>query len=147
MDVSDLRKRIIRALDDARKESAARRQVVDEAAAAYARFLRDVATPLFRQSATVLRAEGHPFSAHTPAGSLRLASDRSPQQDFIELELDASGSAPAVVGRVSAERGRTGIVVDEVPLSDGRAVADLTEDDVAKFLVAQIPKLITRTTG
>ena len=69
MDTSDLRKRILRALDDARKEATSRRSVVDEAARAYAAFLDVVAVPLMRQAATVLNAEGHKFSVHTPASA------------------------------------------------------------------------------
>src|SRR5215470_7459191 len=86
MDVSDLRKRIIRALDDARKEATERRQAVDEARVAYETFLERIGGPLFKQAATVLRGEGHEYTLQTPAGSVRLVSDRSPQE-FIEMEL------------------------------------------------------------
>jgi hypothetical protein len=36
------------------------------------------------------------------------------------------------------------VVVDERPLSTGRAVADLSEEDVAAFLVTEIPRLVER---
>jgi hypothetical protein len=142
MNVSELRKRILRALDEARKEAAARRTDVDRAAADYERFLTDVAVPLFRQAATVLRAEGHPFTANTPAGSVRLVSDHAPG-DFVELELDASGPSPQVTGRTST-RGRRGPVVQERPLAPGKRVGELTEDDVSAFLVAEVRKLVVR---
>ena len=142
MDVSDLRKRIVRALDEARKDAAARRTSADRAAADYERFLTDVAVPLFRQAAIVLRAEGHPFTANTPAGSVRLVSDHAPA-DFLELELDASPSAPQVTGRTSV-RTRRGPVVAERPLAPGKSIRDLSEDDVSAFLTAEIPKLVTR---
>ncbi len=144
MDVSDLRKRILRALDDARKEAADRRQNVDRATAAYGQFLSDVAVPLFHQAANVLRAEGHPFSVNTPAGSVRLASDRA-SQDFVELELDASRPQPQVLGRTTLARGGKGLVVDERPLAPGKAIQELTEDDVAQFLMTEIRRLVTRT--
>ena len=143
MDVSDLRKRILRALDDARKDAATRRQVVD-AAAAYEAFLTNTAVPLVRQAVLVLRAEGHAFTANTPAGTVRLTSDTSPQT-FIEFELDASGPDPQVVGRVSHARSRQGVVVEERPIAPGTALSDLTDDDVAKFLVTEIPKLVSRS--
>ncbi len=143
MDVSDLRKRILRALDEARKDSNARRQTVDAAAAAYSEFLANIAVPLVRQAVTVLRAEGHQFTANTPAESVRLVADGSPQT-FLEFELDASGAQPEVVGRVSLTRGRQGVVVEERPIAPGKAVADLADDDVAKFLVTEIPKLIVK---
>ena len=54
MDVSELRKRILRALDDARKDAVVRRREVDEAANAYETFLEQVAVPLMRQAAQVL---------------------------------------------------------------------------------------------
>ena len=142
MNVSDLRKRILRALDDARKEAAVKRADVDRAAADYERFLTDIAVPLFRQAATVLRAEGHPFTANTPAGSVRLVSDHA-QTEFLELELDVAGAAPQVTARTSA-RGRRGPVVQERPLAPGKRIADLTEDDVSSFVVAEIQKLVTR---
>src|SRR5262245_29724937 len=100
MDTSDLRKRIIRALEDARKDSTRRRGVIDEAEKACASFLSSVAVPLFKQAVTVLRAEGHLFSLHTPGGTARLVSDGSPET-FIDLALDSTGSSPQVIGRVS----------------------------------------------
>ncbi len=143
MDVSDLRKRILRALDDARKDATVRRQEIDAAAAAYQDFLTNTAVPLVRQAVTVLRAEGHQFTANTPAGSVRLALDGSPQT-FLEFELDGTGERPQVIGRVSITRGRQGIVVEERPIAPGKALPDLADDDVAKFLVTEIPKLIVR---
>lgn len=144
MDVSDLRKRIVRALDDARKDAALRRAEVDRAAAAFDTFLSMVAVPLFRQAATVLRAEGQLFTANTPAGSVRLVSDRHPH-DFLELELDTGGARPHVIGRTSVARGRAGLVVEERPLAAGKSIEALTEEDVSQFLLAELPKLVTRS--
>jgi len=143
MDVSELRKRILRALDDARKDAATRRQVVDAAAAAYEMFLATTAVPIVRQAIAVLRAEGHAFTANTPAGGVRLASDASPQT-FIEFALDTSGPNPQVIGRVSLTRGRLGVIVEERSIAPGKALSDLTDDDVARFLVDEIPKLVSR---
>jgi hypothetical protein len=143
MDTSDLRKRILRALDDARKDATARRQVVDAAAAAYQEFLENTVAPLVRQAVAVLRAEGHAFTANTPAGSVRLVSDASPQT-FLEFELDATGPEPQVIGRVSLTRGRQGVVVEERPIAPGKPTKDLADDDVAKFLVTEIPKLVMK---
>ena len=143
MDVSDLRKRIIRALDDARKDASNRRVVVDEATKAYETFLVEIATPVMRQASLVLKAEGHPFTVQTPAGSVRLVADGS-AQTFIELGLDTS-SAPAVVfGRVSLTRGRQGHVIEERPIVD-KPVAAVTEEDLSTFLVVEIPKLVVRS--
>jgi hypothetical protein len=143
MDVSDLRKRILRSLDDARKEASARRAAVDRASAEYQRFLDDLAVPLFRQAASVLRAEGQPFTVHTPAGAVRLASDHAPQ-DFLEIELDAAAANPQVIGRMSRMRGGRGLVVEERPIAPEKPVDQLTEEDLSAFLLAGIQKLVTR---
>ena len=143
MNVSDLRKGILRALDDARKDAADRRRTRDDAAAAYERFLQDVAGPILRQAADVLRAEKYDFTVQSPGGSVRLVSDRSPQ-DFIEFELDSSGAAPQVIGRTSLARGRKGLIVEERPIAPGKSAADVTEDDVATFLLSEVRRLVTK---
>jgi hypothetical protein len=143
MDVSELRKRILRALDDARREASSRRQVVDDAAKAFETFLATIAVPVMRQAAGVLKAEGHPFSVETPTETVRLVSDVS-AQTFIELTLDTSGPAGVVVGRVSLARGRRGLVLEERPVVSGKTIAEVTEDDLSAFLVAEIPRLIVR---
>jgi hypothetical protein len=142
MDVSELRKKILRALDEARQESSARRTRVDEARAAYERFLAEIAVPLVRQSAMVLTAAGQPFRVHTPAGSVRLVHEQQ-SATFLEIELDVSGASPRVMGRVSVSRGRAGQVVTERPVAD-TPVAALTEQDLSEFLVAEIPRLVVR---
>jgi hypothetical protein len=144
MDVSELRKRILRAIDDARRDASDRRTIVDEASKAYATFLEQIAVPLLKQSATVLNATGAPFVVHAPAGSARLASEHSPET-FLEFELDATRPNPEVVGRVSLARGgRAGQIVAERPIVPDRPVGRLTEDDVSQFLVVEIPKLVVK---
>lgn len=144
MDVSDLRKRIIRALDDARKDAATRRTTVDEAAAAYAQFLEKVAVPLLRQAQQVLKAERQAFAVNTPAGSARLVSEAA-GETFLEIALDTTGTKPQVIGRVSLARGRQGVVVEEKPIAPDTPIAKLGESDLAEFLLAAIPKLVVRS--
>ena len=143
MDVSELRKRIVRALDEARKDAGARRAIVDEVTRAYGAFLENIAVPLLRQAAVVLKSEGQLFTVHTPAESVRLVLDKSPET-FLEIALDTSARAPQVMGRTSLARGRQGRV-EERPLAQGKAVADLTEEDVTEFLVRELPKLLVRS--
>lgn len=151
MDVSDLRKRILRALDEARVDAAAKpgerdaskRSERDETQRAYDQFLENVAVPLLKQAQGILKAEHQMFTVHAPAGSAKLASDSS-SQTFLEFVLDASGGRPAVIGRISRARGRQRVVVDERPVSKDKAVGALTEEDVAAFLVAELPKLVSR---
>jgi hypothetical protein len=142
MDTSEMRKRILRALDEARREIALRRRDMDEATEAYRRWLDETAVPLVRQVAGVLKAEGHAFTVHSPAGVVRLVSDGTPQT-FLEIELDTRGMRPQVIGRVSLSRGRQGVVVEEAPLS-AKPVPELSEEDVSEFLTRAIPRLVLR---
>ena len=144
MDVSELRKRILRAIEDAKTDLSERRTVLDTAGKAYEGFLDATAVPLLRQAANVLKASGHLFDVHTPAGSVRLVAERSPHT-FLEIDLDVSGSEPEVIGRISLTRGRQGLVVEERPIVPGRAVAKLTEEDLTAFLVSEIPKLVVKS--
>ena len=142
MEVSDVRKRIRMALEQAKQADAARRGRRDEAARIYDTFLERTATPMFRKVAICLKAEGYPFSVSTPAGSVRLASDGA-ADEFIELALDAAGDEPEVVGRVSRGRGRR-LVQSERPIREGRSVSALTEEDVLEFLASEIAMLVRR---
>lgn|SRR5688572_22053803 len=144
MDVSELRKRILRAIEDAKTDLSERRTVLDTAGKAYEGFLDATAVPLLRQAANVLKASGHLFDVHTPAGSVRLVAERSPHT-FLEIDLDVSGSEPEVIGRISLTRGRQGLVVEERPIVPGRPVAKLTEEDLTAFLVSEIPKLVVKS--
>jgi len=142
MEVSDVRKRLLQTIDRAKRTASERRARADAASAAYERFLETVATPLFRIVAASLRAESYPFAVHTPAGGLRMASDRS-AEDFIELALDASVDPPAVVARVSRTRGHN-VLTTERPIREGTAVERLTEEDVLEFLLAEILPFVVR---
>jgi len=144
MDTGDLRKRILHALDAARKDSSDRRHVVDDAKQAYEAFLENIAGPLIKQAASVLCAEKQRFLADTPAGSVRLSAEASPQT-FLEFQLDTSGAKPQVIGRVSVTRGRQGLIVEERPVATGKDIAELAEDDIAQFLITEIPKLVVRS--
>ena len=105
MEISGIRRRLRAAIDHAKVQAAERRARVDTAARDYEEFLAQRAVPLFHQFATALGAEGHLFKVFTPAGSVRLASERSPDE-FIELFLDDSADPPEVLGRTSRGRGR-----------------------------------------
>jgi hypothetical protein len=143
MDVSELRKRILRALDDARKDATGRRAVVDESAKAFQTFLANTAVPLLKQAASVLNAANYAFVVHTPAESVRLVAEKSPDT-YLEIELDVTRAQPVVMGRVSITRGRQGLIVEERELAEGAAVDKLTEEDVSAFLIAEVPKLVAK---
>ena len=142
MEVSQVRKRVQQAMGAARDRAQLRRQRTAEAQRAYEVFVRDVATPVARQVASALKAEGYPFTVSTPGDGLRLASDRG-RDDFVELTLDAGGSTPQVLGRISHTRGsRT--VDEERPVKAGAAPDAITEDDVLEFLLGALEPWLER---
>jgi hypothetical protein len=142
MEISDVRRRVRQMLDQARRASAERRVRADAAAQAYEGFLSKVATPVFRMFATAIKAEGRAFAVFTPAGGLRLASERS-ADDFIELSLDTSSDPPAVVARINRGRGSRLLTVER-SIRDGATVESLTEEDVLEFLLREIEPFVER---
>lgn len=143
MELAELRQHILREIDRARAEAAERRQGSDAAHAAYARFIVEVAGPLVRQTVSVLRAEGLPFQAQTPAGSARIASDKS-ADDFVEFVLDTSVRPPRVMGRLSIGVSRHNVHVEETPIAEATAIAKLAETDLLPFLIPAVGRLAAR---
>lgn len=135
MEVSEIRKRLLQTLASARQDAAARRARLDRAAQEYERFLEIVASPVFRQFAGAIKAEGYAFTLATPPGGLRLESERN-REDVIEIELDTT-DAPVVTGRARRERGHR-VVSTERPIREDTAIAELTEEDVVAFLLEAI---------
>ena len=142
MEVSEVRRRLRAAIEKARQAAAERRARNDAAARDYDVFLAERATPMFHQLAAALAGEGRAFKVFTPAGSIRLATERSPEE-FIELVLDDSSDPPAVVGRTTRGRGRR-MISTERALGSGAPVADLTEEDVLAFLLEEIVPLLEK---
>ena len=142
MEVSEVRRRLLAAIDRARQAAAERRVRTDAAARDYEAFLGQRAAPVFHQFAAALKGEGHGFTVFTPASSIRLASERSPEE-FIELVLDDTADPPAVLGRTTRGRGRR-TISSERPLGSGAPIAGLTEEDVLAFLLEEIVELLER---
>ena len=92
--------------------------------------------------AGVLRAEGHAFQVFTPAGGLRLTSERA-ADDFVELMLDASSDPPVVMARINRGRG-SHLLTAERPIREGAAVEELTDEDVLSFLLAEIVPFVQK---
>jgi hypothetical protein len=141
MEISDVKKRILQTIDSARRLAAERRTRVDRAARDYETFLERVAVPMFRQVSNVLRAENHFFTVFTPAGSVRLMSDRS-ADDYIELSLDSAGAEPLVMGHTSRGRGRR--VVESERVVGGGKPDGLTEEDVLTFLATELEPFVEK---
>jgi hypothetical protein len=139
MEISDIKRRVVETIDRAKRLAAERRTRADAAAQAYGTFLDQRAVPVFKQVAQVLRAEGFPFTVFTPAGSVRLSSDRV-AEDYVELTLDTSGDRPAVSGHTSRARGRR-VVESEYAIGDPAA---LTDEDVLTFVLKGLEPLVER---
>jgi hypothetical protein len=73
---------------------------------------------------------------------VRLA-DPHHQASKIEIELDRSGPRRLIAGRVSVS-GRRGPVVEEHPLAPAKAIGEITDEDLAAYLVREIPRLLVR---
>jgi hypothetical protein len=126
----------------ARERAKRKREHAAGAESAYENFLTHVATPLARQIAGSLRAEGYSFTVSTPGRGLRLALDRG-QDDFVELALDSDAEPPTVMGRIRRTRGsRT--LEEERPIKPGHSPDRLNEDEVLEFLVTALEPWLER---
>ena len=142
MEVSEVRRQLKRAIDNAKARAQQRRQHAADAERAYAEFLEQVATPTTRMVASALKAEGYLFTVSTPSGGLRLASDRG-RDDYVEFVLDGAGDKPTVMGRIRQTRGsRT--LEDERPIKAGAAPQEISDADVLAFLVTALEPWLER---
>lgn len=143
MEIPEVRRRVRAAIDAARKAAQERRARSDEAARDYDDFLRERAIPVFQTVAAALSAEGHRFKVATPAGSVRLSAESSPD-DYIEVALDDVSDPPLVVGRINRGRGRR-LVSAERPITDSPGpVGSISDQDVLAFLVREIGPFVER---
>jgi len=143
MELAELRQQILREIERAQAKAVEQRQSNQAAHTAYAKFIVEVAAPLVRQTVQILRAEKQPLQAQTPAGSARIASETS-ADDFIEFVLDTTVRPPRVMGRSSIAVGRHNVVVEEVPIAPGIAIAELGDKDLLPFLIPAIGRLVAR---
>ncbi len=138
----EIRKRVLRAIDESRHAAVTRRARAEEAERDGTAVLTDVITPLFKTVAAALKAEGYGFRVVTPPGSVRLASEVS-SEDFIEVTLDTLRDPPALVGRVSRTWGRR-VLVDELMVREASAIRTLTGDDALEFVLGQLGPFVER---
>ena len=139
MEIADVKRRVVETIERARRQAADRRTRGDAARQSYEAFLTGTAVPILRQVANVLRAEGHPFDVFTPAGGVRLASERG-AGDYIELDLDTANDRPSVVGRVKRSRGRD-IVESEQQIGDP---STLGENEILGFVLKELEAFVDR---
>jgi hypothetical protein len=141
MEISEVRRRVVQTMEHARRAAQSRRARADEASREFEVFLQEIAVPLFRQVANVLKAEGQMFTLSTPAGSVRLMSERN-ADEFIDVSLDTSGDEPAIVGRSRRTRGRR-VIDSERAIARG-PIGSVTEDEVLAFVLEELKPLVEK---
>jgi len=142
VEVSEVRRRLQQASDEAKGRAKTRRERNASAESAYAAFLAAVAVPMARQVAGVLKAQGHPFTVFTPGNGVRVAHDRG-RDDFVEIALDTEGETPQVVGRTSYTRGsRT--VVDVQPVAADADPARVGDAELLEFFAHAVEPWLER---
>lgn len=142
IETSELRKRLRHAIEERRKATAARREQLDAASAAFTELLDSTATPLVQMLANALRAEGHHFTVFTPNGGLRMALAKS-ADDYLEFALETSQDEPFAILRVNRTRGRR-VVQHERPIKGRTPVERLSEEDVLQALLDEIAPFVER---
>jgi hypothetical protein len=130
------------AMTTARDRAQRRRQLAADAETAYDSFLSNVATPLVKQIANALQAEGYAFTLSTPGRGLRLALDRG-RDDFIELALETDADEPTVIGQIRRTRGsRT--IEEERPVKRGASPDQVSEQDLLDFFATALEPWLER---
>jgi hypothetical protein len=140
IEISEVRKRIRLAAEQAKRAAAERRERTADAAKSYDTFLQETAIPVFRMFAMALKAEGQAFTLVTPQGRVRL--EREPSGDFIELELDTSRDPAVVVGRTRYSVGRD-VTSVERPVREA-PVGELDDEDVVQFILTELRPFLAR---
>lgn len=135
-DVGVVRKRVRFAIDQARRDQAERRERVAEARKNYETFLETAAIPVFRMFANILKAEGLSFEVMTPAGGVRLQSERN-RDDAIEMELDTTSDPPQPLITITRVRGSRVIQTDRT-IKGSNPLVQLSEDDVIEMLLEEL---------
>jgi hypothetical protein len=136
MDVAQIRKRLKAEIEQARRTAAERRDRAKTATRAYDTFLADIAVPVFRQVATVLRAEGIAFDVHTPSGGVRLAADRS-RDEGITLELDVTHDPPQVTLSTMRTWGSR-VLQSERAVKEKTSIENIREEDLLERLFEEL---------
>lgn len=135
-DVALVRKRVKTAIEQARRDQAERRGRVAETTKAYEAFLESAAIPVFRMFANILKSEGLHFEVMTPAGGVRLQSERQ-RDDSIEMELDTTADPPQPLVTITRVRGSR-VVQSDRSIGGSQPLAQLTEADVIEMLLEEL---------
>jgi hypothetical protein len=142
LETAEVRRQLTHRLADLKKAQAQRRAATDAARTAFDAVLEREIAPTVRQFAQALKAEGFPFSVQTPAGTVRLVSDRS-SDNVVDIVLELAGRQPAVLVRSAFSRGRRQLD-DERTLAEGDAIGSIDGERVLAVLLDMIEPFIER---
>jgi hypothetical protein len=131
-----IRNRLRAEIEAARRTGAERRARASAVSRAYDVFLENLAIPVFRTMANVLRAEGIPFEVQTPSGAVRLVADRT-RDDAIEMVLDATVDPPQPMFVTTRTRGSR-LLRTERPVKERASVESISEDEVIEQLIEEL---------
>jgi hypothetical protein len=136
-DVALIRKRVQKAVEQARREAADRRARVHDAQKAFDQFLETRAIPAFRTMAMVLKAEGQAWEVMTPSGEVRLVPDRR-RDEAIALSFDATADPPQAIAIITRGRGSRMLHAERQVKPGTPSITALTEDDVIDMLIEEL---------
>ena len=142
MEVSDVRRRLRGAIDQAKRRAADRRAVADEASRVWSERLPEAVVPALLAVQNALSGEGYKFTLSTPGETVRLSPDRS-SAEFVEIALDTNRDLPAVLIRSTRGRGSRTIASERV-IAEGPEIAGLAQDAVVDVLIEEIVPFIER---
>lgn len=142
LDTAEVNRRLTHYLADLQKAAARRRTDTDEARRAFDEVLEREVAPTFRQFAQVLKSRGFNFSVQTPAGAVRLVSERS-SDDFLAVELDVTRRPPAVLAIRQYTRGRR-LLADERLIGEGAGIASVDAERTLDVLLELIEPFVEK---
>lgn len=140
MEVSDVRRRLRGAIEQAKRRAVERRTRADQASRDYEPFLTHIAVPTLQALAQALIAEGHRFRVTTPGQTVRLGAEFAPD-DYLELSLDTEREAPAVLLRTSRGRGRRNVGTERVL---GGPIGDITDEQLLSAVLEELIPFVER---
>jgi hypothetical protein len=142
MEVSDVRRRVRTAIDEARRRAEDRRARKDAEGRAWEKALQDVVVPAFHLVASALVAEGYRFKVVTPGTTVRLVPERGGEA-FVEVALETETDEPVVLIRSTQGRGRR-TVTRERPLGVRSAADIVSDDEIVPPLLEELTPFLER---
>jgi hypothetical protein len=142
LDLGEVRRQLRLAIEASKRDAAAHRHEVDAAGKSFDELLEHVAAPLFRQFTSALRGEGLLFRVITPAGGLRIESERS-TDNFLELALDTTKSPVALLLRRGYTRGHH-LHTDDRLVAEGADFSGVTPSQLLEALMDAVTPFIGR---